>query len=121
MGKQEDFLKSLITRDYTVTEFADISGLNRSNFYNWFKNMDSMPVSALRAISKALNVSANELVMCDWETAQHIEVCTDEENALLTAFREGKPVELCTDEELALLKVYRENGTLHELINKMIS
>lgn len=101
MGKQEEYLRRLITRNGSITEFSQKSGIPRTSIYNWLKNADTMQVTALRSLAKTLGLSADEILMCDWETKEHIEVCTEE--------------------EAALLKVYRENEVIHGLINKMIT
>ena len=121
MGKQEEHLRRLITRNGSISEFSQRSGIPRTSIYNWLKNADTMQVSALRSLAKTLGISADEILMCDWETKEHIEVCTDEEHAMLLAMRGEELVELCTEEEAALLKVYRENEVIHGLINKMIT
>lgn len=121
MGKQEEYLRRLITRNGSITEFSHKSGIPRTSIYNWLKNADTMQVAALRILAKTLGLSADEILMCDWEVKEHIEVCTEEEYAMLLAMRGEELVELCTEEEAALLKVYRENEVLHGLINKMIT
>ena len=121
MGKQEEHLRQLITRNGSVSEFSQKSGIPRTSIYNWLKNADTMPVSALRSVAKTLGLPADEILMCDWETKEHIEVCTNEEYELLLTIRRKGLVEVCTEEEAALLKVYRENEVLHGLINKMIT
>lgn len=121
MGKQEEHLRRLITRNGSVSEFSQKSGIPRTSIYNWLKNADTMPASALRSVAKTLGIPADEILMCDWKTTEHIEVCTNEEHELLQAIRGNGLVEVCTEEEAALLKVYRENEVIHGLINKMIT
>ena len=100
MGWAEDFLKEQITSKYTITQFAEKSGLPRSSIYNWMANVESIPIGTFRILMKTLGLDPNELLRVDWTTEKHL-------------------LKL-SDEEYQLLMKYRDDPIMHGIINKIL-
>ena len=49
--------------------------------------MNTMPVSAVKSITRALSITPNELLQVDWTTAKHVEELTEEEFEVLEKYR----------------------------------
>lgn len=87
MGWAEDYLKEKITSRYTITQFAEKSGLPRSSIYNWMANVDSIPVGTFRILMKALELDPNELLRVDWNCREHFMQLSEDEYRLLDKYR----------------------------------
>ena len=85
---QEEYLSELIAKSgLSLKQFAEKCGVPRTNLYNWRANMNTMPVSAVKSITRALSITPNELLQVDWTTAKHVEELTEEEFEVLEKYR----------------------------------
>ncbi len=94
MSTEKKILKEEILRKYgSIEKFSEASGIPRGSVYNWFKRgIDTMTVSTLYTLCKALDCSPGDFIDLYTPQALHMELCSDEERMLLQKFRQDEAV-----------------------------
>lgn len=77
----------------TLQRFQEVSGIPRSSVHNWVtRGIETMTVGTLYKVCEALDSPPDDFVELYSPKGRHIEVCSEEEHALLDKFRNNEAV-----------------------------
>ena len=94
MELQKKSLKSEILQKFgTLQHFQEVSGIPRSSVNNWdTRGIETMSVATLYKVCEALDCPPGDFVELYSPKGRHVEVCSEEEHALLDKFRNNEAV-----------------------------